>query len=197
MGKNMTEIISKMQSHNINQIGIENFLYNYDQFKNRKFSLISAQDVKNPENIKKFSEIDKKYEVIGNSKLSQTVMIKLNGGLGTSMGLKKAKSLLKVKDGLSFLDIIVKQTEVMNIPLVLMNSINTQKDSLDLLKKYEKISDQQTSLDFIQNMVPKISIDSDLPVIYPKDENMEWCPPGHGDIYISILTSGVLDHLLD
>ena len=41
--------------------------------------------------------------------LAKTVIIKLNGGLGTSMGMDKAKSLLPVRDGKSFLDIIVDQ----------------------------------------------------------------------------------------
>lgn len=39
-------------------------------------------------------------------------MVKLNGGLGTTMGLNKAKSLIEVKDGLTFLDIAVKQIQV-------------------------------------------------------------------------------------
>lgn len=41
--------------------------------------------------------------------LDQTAVIKLNGGLGTSMGLEKAKSLLVVKDGKTFLDLIAEQ----------------------------------------------------------------------------------------
>lgn len=36
-------------------------------------------------------------------------MLKLNGGLGTSMGLDKAKSLLTVKGKDTFLDLTAKQ----------------------------------------------------------------------------------------
>src|SRR6266540_1239269 len=43
------------------------------------------------------------------SALERAVVVKLNGGLGTSMGMTKAKSLLEVKDGLSFLDIVARQ----------------------------------------------------------------------------------------
>ncbi len=43
------------------------------------------------------------------SLLEQTAVLKLNGGLGTSMGLEKAKSLLPVKDGKTFLDLIAEQ----------------------------------------------------------------------------------------
>ena len=41
--------------------------------------------------------------------LAKTAVLKLNGGLGTSMGLEKAKSLLEVKDGKTFLDLIAEQ----------------------------------------------------------------------------------------
>ena len=43
--------------------------------------------------------------------LSKTAVLKLNGGLGTSMGLEKAKSLLEVRDGKTFLDLIAEQIE--------------------------------------------------------------------------------------
>ena len=38
---------------------------------------------------------------------AQVVVLKLNGGLGTSMGMTRAKSLVEVKDGHTFLDVIV------------------------------------------------------------------------------------------
>ena len=41
--------------------------------------------------------------------LQQTVMLKLNGGLGTGMGLDKAKSLLPLKGKETFLDFIAQQ----------------------------------------------------------------------------------------
>lgn len=44
--------------------------------------------------------------------LSATAVLKLNGGLGTSMGLEKAKSLLPVKDGKTFLDLIAEQARL-------------------------------------------------------------------------------------
>ena len=46
-------------------------------------------------------------------------MVKLNGGLGTTMGLNKAKSLIEVKDGLTFLDIAVKQIQVFILEFLL------------------------------------------------------------------------------
>ena len=49
------------------------------------------------------------YESAGREAISRAAVIKLNGGLGTGMGLSKAKSLLPVRPGLSFLDSISKQ----------------------------------------------------------------------------------------
>lgn len=190
------KFIKKMKSKGMHNIAIENFLYNLNSFLKGKSSLISESDIENPKNILSHAAIEDKYISIGKEKLNQTVMIKLNGGLGTSMGLQKAKSLLQIKDGMNFLDIISKQTEKIDIPLILMNSANTRLDSLELLKRYEKFNHQILPLDFLQNMVPKISVSQNSPVNYDKNKNFEWCPPGHGDIYISMVISGVLDKLL-
>ena len=60
--------------------------------------------------------------------LSRLVVVKLNGGLGTSMGLSGPKSLLQVKPGMNFLDVLATQVLALReryrarLPLVLMNS---------------------------------------------------------------------------
>jgi UTP--glucose-1-phosphate uridylyltransferase len=78
--------------------------------------------------------------------IKETVVIKLNGGLGTSMGLSRAKSLIEVKHGLCFLDIIARQIMAyrdrsgIKIPLVLMNSFNTDEDSRQYLAKYPALA---------------------------------------------------------
>src|ERR1043166_8085202 len=93
--------------------------------------------------------------------LAQTVVIKLNGGLGTSMGLERAKSLLTLKDGLTFLDFIVRQILELrrryNVPLrfLLMNSFSTSADTLDFLRRYPDLGDPK-SMELMQNQVPKV-----------------------------------------
>ena len=52
-------------------------------------------------------------------------------------------------------------------------------------------------LDFVQHKEPKIRVDDLMPVEWPDDPSLEWCPPGHGDLYTALLTSGMLDALLD
>lgn len=128
-------------------------------------------------------------------------VIKLNGGLGTSMGLEKAKSLIPVKDGLTFLDFIARQilwlrrTHGTRGPrFLLMDSFNTSADTLAYLSRYPELS-EDGRLDFLQNKVPKLRADTLEPVEWPADRDLEWCPPGHGDLYPSLLGSGWLDRL--
>ncbi len=135
--------------------------------------------------------------------LARTAIIRLNGGLGTSMGMDKAKSLLPVRDGRSFLDLIVAQVQQARVatgaplPLVLMNSFRTRDDSLAALAPYADLAVDGLPLDFLQNAEPKLLVDGLMPVTWAQDPTLEWCPPGHGDIYTAILASGVLDALLE
>jgi UTP--glucose-1-phosphate uridylyltransferase len=138
----------------------------------------------------------------GEEALDRVVVLKLNGGLGTSMGMTRAKSLLEVKDGLSFLDIIVRQVLHLrertgaSIPLLLMNSFATREDSLAALARYPEL-ELDLPLDFVQGKVPKLLADGFEPVAWPENPALEWAPPGHGDVYTSLATSGVLGELLD
>jgi UTP--glucose-1-phosphate uridylyltransferase len=137
------------------------------------------------------------------SALERAVVLKLNGGLGTSMGMTKAKSLLEVKDGHTFLDVIVRQVLHLReghdarIPLVFMNSFATRDDTLAALERYEDLELEGIPLDFLQGKVPKLLADSLEPAAWDDDPALEWAPPGHGDVYTSLVTSGVLDTLLE
>ncbi|SLM93083.1 UTP--glucose-1-phosphate uridylyltransferase [Brachybacterium nesterenkovii] len=131
------------------------------------------------------------------------VVINLNGGLGTSMGMDRAKSLLPVRDGKSFLELIVEQVLAARratgarLPLLFMNSFRTQADTLEVLAKYPDLPVGDLPLDFLQNKEPKLRTDDLTPVDWKADPSLEWCPPGHGDLYTALQTSGVLQQLLD
>ena len=135
--------------------------------------------------------------------LARTVIIKLNGGLGTSMGLDRAKSLLPVRDGRNFLDLIVaqvlaaRQAHGVRLPLLFMDSFRTREDTLEYLARYPELAVDGLPLDFLQSAEPKIRTDDFTPVEWPADPSLEWCPPGHGDLYPALWGSGVLDALLD
>lgn len=135
--------------------------------------------------------------------IGQTLILKLNGGLGTSMGLDKAKTLLKVREGCNFLDLIVRQVLAARerydarLPLLLMNSFRTDEDTLKYLAKYPELPVDGLPLSFVQNQEPKLRADDLSPVEWPDDPTLEWCPPGHGDLYPALEGSGVLDALLE
>ena len=134
--------------------------------------------------------------------LDQVVIVKLNGGLGTSMGLSGAKSLIEVKADMTFLDVIATQVlalrqrhEGVRLPLLLMNSQVTRGPSLELLRR-RGLEVPGLPLDFLQGREPKIRADDHFPVEWPADPELEWCPPGHGDIYPALEATGTLDALL-
>ena len=133
----------------------------------------------------------------------QVVIVKLNGGLGTSMGLSGPKSMIEVKADTTFLDVIATQVLALRqrhggvrLPLLLMNSAITQGPSVDLLRR-RGLELPGLPLDFLQGREPKIRADDHLPVEWPADPDLEWCPPGHGDIYPALEATGTLATLLD
>lgn len=186
----------KMKTENLPEIVIKTFEYYYQKLIEGKTGMLAESTIKPAEDIAQYKNLIDKYENLGKSVSSQIVLIKLNGGLGTSMGLSKAKSLLKVKNGYNFLDIIAKQAISENIPLLLMNSFNTQSDSLKELEKYPELR-KSLPLDFLQHKIPKISVSNLAPVNYKQNPHLEWCPPGHGEIYTALVTSGILNKLLE
>ncbi|MBD8870694.1 UTP--glucose-1-phosphate uridylyltransferase [Nocardioides donggukensis] len=135
--------------------------------------------------------------------IATTAVIKLNGGLGTSMGMDRAKSLLCVRRGLSFLDIIARQVLDMRkrydarLPLIFMNSFRTSADTMAALARYEDLPVEGLPLEFLQNKEPKLLAKDLSPVLWPKDPDLEWCPPGHGDLYTAMLGTGLIDLLLE
>jgi UTP--glucose-1-phosphate uridylyltransferase len=134
--------------------------------------------------------------------LDAVAVITLNGGLATSMGLRSHKSLVEARDGRSFLDIIVAQTIALRrrhgvrLPLVLMDSNTTREETLEALKAYPDL-DAGLPLDFLQSMECKLDAETLEPVSWPQAPALEWCPPGHGDVYGSLRSSGILEALLE
>ncbi|KAH9386097.1 UTP--glucose-1-phosphate uridylyltransferase [Nematocida major] len=131
--------------------------------------------------------------------LNKLAVLKLNGGLGTSMGCTGPKSAIEVKDYLNFIDLTVRQLEHFNtkysatVPLILMNSYNTHEQTSKLVSKYKGI------WTFEQSTFPRIFASTLMPVLSDPSvqESDGWYPPGHGDLFESLNESGMLDRLLD
>ncbi len=137
----------------------------------------------------------------GRKLLSALVVVRLNGGLGTTMGLEKAKSLLHVKNSHSFNDIIALQLRTLgkevgvSIPLIHMTSFSTDSDVQGVMKSYPDLSPAGLPPTFQQHRHPKIYADSMSPAT-EAIEDFNWNPPGHGDIYASLIASGLAETLL-
>ncbi|XP_054723678.1 UTP--glucose-1-phosphate uridylyltransferase-like [Uloborus diversus] len=137
------------------------------------------------------------------SMLSKLVVVKLNGGLGTTMGCIGPKSVIPVRNELTFLDLTVQQIEHLNktydtdVPLVLMNSFNTDEETHKVLPKYRGLRIKIYS--FNQSRYPRLNKESLLPIGRSlRDPDPEsWYPPGHGDFYESFFNSGLLEMFLN
>lgn len=136
--------------------------------------------------------------------LNKLIVVKLNGGLGTSMGCQGPKSTITVRDDLTFLDLTIRQLETINltydtnVPLVLMNSFNTDEETKKIINKYNHI--RVKIYTFNQSRYPRIDRENLLPTArssaYGTDSEA-WYPPGHGDIYESFYNSGLLKFFIN
>jgi UTP--glucose-1-phosphate uridylyltransferase len=186
----------KMKAAGLPKVVIDSFVHYYRKLRAGETGLIPEQAIEPVESLPDADILPARLDEVAREALPQTVLIKLNGGLGTSMGLEGPKSLLTVKEGLTFLDIAARQAERSGTPLLLMNSFSTRDDSLAALRGSRPFG-KELPPDFLQHKVPKV-LESDLsPANWPEDPELEWCPPGHGDIYSALLTSGMLHRLLE
>ncbi len=192
------EFATKMRAAGSTEAAMRAFQHSYESLIAGQTGMISEAEIQPVSSLPRLEEIPK---TANPAMLSQCVVLKLNGGLGTGMGLERAKSLLEVKDGLTFLDFILKQIlflrEKHGVPLrfLFMNSFSTSRDTLEFLRKYPKVGAPET-LELMQNQVPKVDAKTLKPAAWPENHQLEWCPPGHGDLYPSLLGSGLLDRLL-
>ncbi len=191
---------ARMREEDLPPLAIETFRHYYALLVDGATGLLTEADIGPVESVPDAADA-RELRDAGRMALGKTVVIKLNGGLGTSMGLASAKALLPAKDGLTFLDVIarqnlhLRQTHGVRLPLLLMNSFRTRDDSLRVLAKYEDLPGD-LPIDFLQHKVPKVRADDLAPAEWPRDPLHEWCPPGHGDVYTALATSGLLDALL-
>ncbi|MBK8432716.1 MAG: UTP--glucose-1-phosphate uridylyltransferase [Chloroflexi bacterium] len=185
---------AKMEAEHLPELAVRTFQFYYEQLHAGYTGLIPESALEPVASLPDAEQLGEELAAVGTAALPHTVVLKLNGGLGTSMGLEKAKSLLVVKEGLTFLDIIARQALHSGVPLLLMNSFNTREDTLHALQAYPALWGD-LPLDFLQHKVPKIRQDDYSAVSYPADPQLEWNPPGHGDIYTALITSGMLAKL--
>lgn len=196
-------IEDKMKSVGLSDAAINAFRHSVNVLESKQSMLIPETEIVPAEGVEDWDSLVGSTPEADAELLAQAVLVKLNGGLGTGMGLQKAKSLLEIKPGVTFLDLIVRQVRSLReragypVNLLLMNSFSTSADTMEHLSRYaaEGFADSQ-QVEMIQNRVPKLLTDTLEPVEFPANPELEWCPPGHGDIYPALVGSGWLDKLL-
>jgi UTP--glucose-1-phosphate uridylyltransferase len=191
----------KMTAEGVDQVAIDVFSHYYRLVERGETGMVPESTI-DPLDMEALSDVEVPDDVAAEA-LAGTVVIKLNGGLGTSMGLDRAKSLLEVRDGLTFLDVIARQVLALRerydarLPLLFMDSFRTREDTLAALEPYRDLADRELPLDFLQNKEPKLRADDLTPVSWEADPALEWCPPGHGDLYTALHGSGLLSRLAE
>ncbi len=194
--------VTKMRDAEIGDLAIATFARLYRELESGATGLIREADVEPLRDIDRAQDLDVSDEAARQA-IGQTVVFKLNGGLGTSMGLAGPKSLLPVRDGLTFLDLIARQVLATrerygaSVPVVFMNSFRTREDTLATLERYPDLAVDGLPLDFLQNREPKLDAETLEPIAWEKNPELEWCPPGHGDLYTALQTSGLLETLIE
>jgi len=177
------------------EIAIENFERHYRLLCDGASGLIPESEIAPVDQLPDAAKFSTPSSSIAEQLIAKTAIVKLNGGLGTAMGLDRAKSLLVVKPGYTFLDIMANQARLAGVPLVLMNSFRTERDSLDALNEH-RLDNRGIPSSFRQHQVPKVLEESLAPASFPDDPELAWCPPGHGDLYSALVTSGALQNLV-
>ena len=151
---------SKMTAAGMGDAAIRAFRRNYEALRRNETGMIPEDSISPAEGLASFEEIAASGEA-DPLLLAQSVVIKLNGGLGTGMGLQGPKSLLSVRNGVNFLDLMVRQildlrkTSGANVRLLLMNSFSTSADTLAHLENYSSqgLSDA-SEVELMQNQIP-------------------------------------------
>ena len=191
-----------MERENIPALAIDIFSIYYRQYTAGKKYFIEENDINPliPEDLIRQDDLQS-YTAAGTRAISRCAVIKLNGGLGTTMGLRGPKSLVPVKNGRTFLDITIahmkslQQQSQARLPLLLMNSFYTHHDTLKALTPFYN---DQTSVPiaFLQHRFPRIEKETSGPITCNANPAAQWSPPGHGDLYCTLITTGLLNQLV-
>ena len=196
----------KMRAAGTDEIAIAAFANAYKRLQAGESGLIHESDIAPLDDVPRLHGL-KTDLPDARAALSDTIVIKLNGGLGTSMGLHGPKSLLPVRRKgdrmLRFLDIIAGQILSarrrlsVQLPILFMDSFATSAPTREALQAYPELAVEGMPMELLQNREPKLDVRTLAPVAWARDPSLEWCPPGHGDLYTSLYASGMLERIMD
>src|SRR5690348_1085436 len=104
----LNEALEKMRSDGAPDVAVRNFRDAYERLGAGETAAPPASATQPGSGIPALDDLRGTDEA-GGAALDRALGLRLNGGMGTSMGLDKAKSLMEVREGLSFLDVIARQ----------------------------------------------------------------------------------------
>ncbi|MEO6509615.1 MAG: UTP--glucose-1-phosphate uridylyltransferase, partial [Nocardioides sp.] len=150
----------KMLDAGVDSVAVDTFAHYYRLLEHGETGMIPESTIE-PLDMESLADIEVGDDVAADA-IRTTAVIKLNGGLGTSMGMDRAKSLLCVRRGLSFLDVIARQVLHLRkeydaaLPLIFMNSFRTSADTMAAVARYDELPVDGLPLEFWQNKEPKL-----------------------------------------
>jgi UDP-N-acetylglucosamine pyrophosphorylase len=201
MTETADRIRQKMEDKGVMNSAILAFVRAYELIASGSSGEVSESEITPAQSVADYTELESS-DSFDPALLAQTVVIKLNGGLGTSMGLEKVKSLLEVRPGVAFLDLMSRQILSLRaetggeVRFLLMNSNTSSDDTRAYLSESVPEIGDPAELELLQNWAPKLDRETLEPVSHPANPDLEWCPPGHADVYPTLEGSGWLDRLL-
>ena len=201
MTASFTQIEAYLKEQNLSPHEVGLFQRLYAGFQRHGSYKVDWEEISTPEEgmILEHETLPEPHEAEAKSLIQKTAVCRLNGGLGTTMGCVGPKSAIEVRDNMTFMDMIVTQLQALNqrfqadVPLVLMNSFNTDQDTHKIIKKY--VGDLNIYC-FKQNRLPRLRKDSLMPMSVERFGEEAFYPPGHGDFFDAFPHSGILDQLL-
>jgi UTP--glucose-1-phosphate uridylyltransferase len=199
----MVKASERMKEHGLPAPVVTNFERLFESVLQGQTGIITEQEIAPVQELDTLEKLhaDPKFAAEGTRILDTLVVVRLNGGLGTTMGLERAKSLLPVKGQHTFNDILALQLRALgkktgvSIPLIHMTSFSTDADVKNAMEAYSDLNALRLPRTFLQHRHPKIYADTLMPAS-ESEEELNWNPPGHGDIYAALLATGLAEQLL-
>lgn len=186
----------RIRAAGLGPVVIENFRHAYAQLSSAASGHMAEAEIAPVAVLPTLADLADDHDY-GVTVAGRAAVLRLNGGLGTSMGLDRAKSLLVAHDGMRFLDVHLAQQRAfaaqmgVEAPLLFLNSFTTDADTRAVLA-----ASGATPRIVLQNKIPKVLEATLAPAVWPQAPDLAWCPPGHGEVYTVLYAAGVLDELL-
>jgi len=182
MTETASRIRQKMEEKGVMNSAVLAFVRAYGLIASGSSGEVSESEITPAQSVAEYEELERE-DSFDPELLAKTVVIKLNGGLGTSMGLEKVKSLLEVRPGVAFLDLMSRQILSLRaetggeVRFLLMNSNASSDDTRSYLSESVPEIGDPGDLELLQNWAPKLNRETLEPVSHPANPALEWCPP--------------------